>query len=153
MSTIPAALDALVALAVRAWPDVMVLDGGPTVDVDKDVIAIGYSGSSSEPDVRNTLAREQLDMEPDLERYDVMCMASAWRGDAHRGGKPDAQTVRRRAFELLAGIRAELADDSRLGGTVMMARMSTVDVVADQTPAGPVCTIRFQIHIDAFTAA
>lgn len=153
MSTIPAALDALVALAVRAWPDVMVLDGGPTVDVDKDVIAIGYSGTVSEPDVRNTLAREQLDMEPDLERYDVMCMASAWRGDAHRGGKPDAQTVRRRAFELLAGIRAELADDSRLAGTVMMARMSTVDVVADQTPAGPVCTIRFQIHIDAFTAA
>lgn len=151
MSTIPAALDALVALAERAWPDVQVLDGGPTVEVRNDVIAIGYSGSATEPDVRSTLAREQLDMQPDLERYDVMCMVSAWRGDAHRSGRPDARTVRERAFELLAGVRDELARDSRLGGTVMLARMSTLDVVADQTKAGPVCTIRFVVHVDAFT--
>ncbi|MFG3439933.1 hypothetical protein ACGF0J_22020 [Nonomuraea sp. NPDC047897] len=151
MSTIPAALDALVALAERAWPDVQVLDGGPTVEVRNDVIAIGYSGSATEPDIRSTLAREQLDMQPDLERYDVMCMVSAWRGDAHRGGRPDARTVRERAFELLAGVRDELARDSRLGGTVMMSRLSTIDVVADQTKAGPVCTIRFIVHIDAFT--
>lgn len=153
MSTIPAALDALVALAKRAWPDVMVIDGGPTVDVDPDVIAIGYSGSPSEPDVRNTLAREQLDMEPDRESYDVMCMASAWRGDAHRDGKPDSRTVREKALQLLAGLRDELARDSRLGGTVMMARMSTLDMMTDQTSKGPVCTIRFAIHIDAFAAA
>lgn len=153
MSTIPAALDALVALAVRAWPDVQVIDGGPTVNVQKDVIEIGYSGSTSEPDVRSTLTREQLDMEPDMERYDVMCMVSAWRGDAHRAGKPDAHTTRTRAFELLGGIRTELGRDSRLGGTVMMARLSTLDVIAEQTPDGPVCTVRFQVHIDAFTAA
>ncbi len=151
MSTIPAALLALVALAERAWPDVQVLDGGPTTNVEPDVIEIGYSGSSSEPDVRSTLSREQLDMQPDLERYDVMCMVSAWRGDAHRGGRPDARTTRERAFELLAGIRAELAKDSRLGNTVMMARMSTLDMIADQTKEGPVCTVRFVVHIDAFT--
>lgn len=153
MSTIPAALDALVAAASQAWPDVQVLDGGPTTEVSDDVIAIGYSGSPSEADVRSTLTREQLDMQPDLESYDVSCMASAWRGDARRDGRPDAQTVRRRAFELLAGIRAELARDSRLGGAVMMARMSTLDMVADQTQAGPVCTVRFAVHIDAFAAA
>ncbi|MFI6732113.1 hypothetical protein ACIBI9_04200 [Nonomuraea sp. NPDC050451] len=153
MSTIPAALDALVTLAKRAWPDVQVLDGGPTVEVRDDVIAIGYSGSESQPDVQSTLAREQLDLEPDMERYDVMCMASAWRGDAHRDGQPDAQTVRNRAFELLAGLRDELARDSRLGGTVMMARLSTLDVTGDQTHNGPVCTVRFQVHIDAFAVA
>src|SRR5688500_12836364 len=109
MSTIPAALDALVALAERAWPDVQVLDGGPTNRVQPDVIEIGYSGSPGQPDVQSTLTREQLDMQPDLERYDVMCMASAWRGDAYRGGKPDARTTRVRAFELLDGIRKELA--------------------------------------------
>ncbi|MEU4578929.1 hypothetical protein [Nonomuraea sp. NPDC023979] len=153
MSTIPGALDALVALAERAHPDVQVLDGGPTVEVRDDVIAIGYSGSPSEPDIRSTLAREQLDMEPDREAYDVMCMASAWRGDAHRDGRPDSRTVRVRAFELLAGIRDELGRDPRLGETVMMARMSTLDVVADQTKAGPVCTVRFVIHIDAYAVA
>lgn len=153
MSTIPAALDALVAAAVRAWPEVQVLDGGPTTEVSTDVIAIGYSGSTTEPDVRSTLTREQLDMQPDLERYDVMCMASAWRGDAHRDGRPDAQTVRRRAFELLEGFRRELAEDPRLGGTVMMARLSALDMVADQTGDGPVCTVRFIVHIDAFTEA
>ena len=153
MSTIPAALDALVALAERAHPDVQVLDGGPTVEVKDDVIAIGYSGSENQPDVQSTLTREQLELEPDLERYDVMCMASAWRGDAHRDGKPDARTVRVRAFELLAGFRDELARDSRLGGVVMLAWLSTLEVVADQTKKGPVCTIRFQVHIDAFAVA
>lgn len=153
MSTIPAALDTLVALAKRAWPDVQVLDGGPTVEVRDDVIAIGYSGSESQPDVRSTMTREQLDLDPDMERYDITCMASAWRGDAHRGGEPDARTTRVRAFQLLAGIRAELARDSRLGGTVMMARISTLDVVADQSKYGPVCTVRFVIHVDAYAAA
>ena len=154
MSTIPAALDALVALAERAWPDdVMILDGGPTVIVEDDVIAIGYSGSTSEPDVRSTMTREQLELDPDRESYDVMCMASAWRGDAHRGGRPDAQTVRNRAFALLAGLRDELARDSRLGGAVTMARMSTIDVVLDQSKSGPVCTVRFQVHIDAYAVA
>ena len=153
MSTIFAAFDVLVALAERAWPDVQVLDGGPAVEVRDDVIAIGYSGSESEPDVRSTMSREQLDMQPDLERYDVMCMASAWRGDAHRGGRPDAQTVRNRAFAFLAGIRDELARNPRLGGAVMLARMSTLDVLADQTPSGPVCTVRFVVHVDAFVAA
>lgn len=153
MSTIPAALDALVGLAERALPDVQVLDGGPTVEVRDDVIAIGYSGSPSEADVRNVLSREQLELDPDRESYDVMCMASAWRGDAHRDGKPDARTVRVRAFELLSAVREELAHDSRLGGTVMLARLTTLDVTADQTKYGPVCTIRFQIHIDAFSVA
>jgi hypothetical protein len=151
VSSIPAAIDALVALAERAHPDVQVLDGGPTVEVKDDVIAIGYSGSVSEPDVRTTMTVEQLAMEPDRESYDVMCMASAWRGDAHRGGKPDSRTVRERAFELLAGIRDELAKNSRLDGAVMMARMSTLDVVLDQTKAGPVCTIRFVVHVEAYT--
>ncbi|MGR6922553.1 hypothetical protein ACU635_50580 [[Actinomadura] parvosata] len=153
MSTIPAALDALVALAERVDPDVQVLDGGPTVEVRDDVIAIGYSGSASQPDIQSRLTGEQLEVQPDHEAYDVWCMFSAWRGDAHRGGRPDAQTVRRRAFELLNGFRSELARDSRLGGTVMMARLSLVDVVADQTRNGPVCTIRAQVHIDAFVVA
>lgn len=152
MSTIPAALNALVALAEQV-PDVQVLDGAPTTQTRADVIVIGYSGTPSEPDVRSTLTREQLDMEPDLERYDVMCMASAWRGQAHRDNRPDARTVRDRAFELLAAFRAALAEDSRLGDLVMMARMSTLDVIADQTEGGPVCTIRFQVHVDAYTAA
>lgn len=154
MSTIPVALDALVAAAERAWPDVQVLDGGPTVQVDDDTIAIGYSGSPADPDVRSTMTREQLDMQPDLERYDVTCMASAWRGDAYDAdGKPDSRTVRLRAFELLAGLRSELARDPRLGGSVMMTRLSTLDMVLDQTQAGPVCTIRFVVHVDAFTEA
>jgi hypothetical protein len=153
VSSIPAAIDALVALAERAWPDVQVLDGGPTVEVRDDVIAIGYSGSAAEPDVRSTMTAEQLTMEPDRESYDVMCMASAWRGDAHRGGRPDARTVRERAFELLAGIRDELAKNSRLDGAVMMARMSTLDYVIDQSKAGPVATVRFQVHIDAYAGA
>ncbi|MER7126745.1 hypothetical protein [Micrococcus luteus] len=130
-----------------------VLDGGPTVEVRDDVIAIGYSGSPEEPDVRNALTREQLDVQPDLERYDVVCMASAWRGDAYRDGQPDTRTTRLRAFELVDGVRRELAEDPRLGGVVMMARLSALDMVADQTGSGPVCTVRFTVHVDAFTEA
>ncbi len=154
MSTIPATLDRLVALAEAAWPDVQRLDGGPTTQIEDDVICIGYSGVTGEADVRSTMTTEQLEMQPDLEQYDVMCLVSAWRGDAHDAdGQPDARTTRARAFELLSGLRAELASDSRLGGTVMQARMSTVDVVQDQTPGGPVCTIRFSVHVIAFSEA
>lgn len=152
MSTIPAALAALVALAKRALPAVQVLDGGPTTNVERDVVEIGYSGETGVPDVRSTLTREQLDMQPDLERYDVMCLVSSWRGDAQRDGQPDARTTRERAFDLLNGIRMELARDPQLGRAVMMARLSTLDMTADQTADGPVCTIRFVVHIDAFTA-
>ncbi len=154
MSTIPAALDRLVAIARAAWPDVQVLDGGPTTQIEDDVICIGYSGNTDDLDVRSTMTSEQLEMQPDLERYDVMCMVSAWRGDAHDAdGHPDARTTRNRAFELLAGLRAELARDSRLGGTVMQARMSTLDMMADQTQAGPVCTVRFVVHVIAYSEA
>lgn len=153
MSTIPAAIDALVAAAERAWPKVQVLDGGPTTDVRDDTIAIGYSGSSEDVDVRSTVTQEQLEMQPDLERYDVMCMVSAWRGSAHRDGRPDAKSTRDHAFELLRGIGHELARDPQLGGAVGLARMATVDVMADQTQAGPVCTIRFVVSIAAFSVA
>ncbi len=154
MSTIPAALDALVAAAQRAWPNVQVLDGGPTVQVEDDSIAIGYSGVTGEPDVRSTMTAEQLEVQPDLERYDVMCLASAWRGDSHDAdSKPDARTTRLRAFDLLVGLREELARDPRLGGTVMQARTSTLDMIADQTEAGPVCTVRFAVHVIAFSEA
>ncbi len=154
MSTIPDVLDALVALARAAWPGVQVLDGGPTVRVEGDAIAVGYSGVIGEADVRSTLTSEQLELQPDLERYDVLGMASAWRGDAYDAdGNPDARTTRLRAFELLGGLRAALAADSRLGGTVMQARMSTLDMIADQSPSGPVCTVRFVVSVIAFAEA
>lgn len=153
MSTIPAAIDALVAAAERAWPKVQVLDGGPTIEVRDDTIAIGYSGSSEDVDVRSTMTQEQLETQPDLERYEVMCLLSAFSGSAHRNGRPDAKSTRDRAFELLRGIGRELARDPDLGGAVGLARMATVDVMADQTPMGPVCTIRFVVSVAAFSVA
>lgn len=143
-STIPAVIDELVARARLALPAVQVLDGQPTTDTEPDVIAIGFTGSPGEAAVEATEDRAQLSVSPDRERYDVTCLASAWRGD------DDAPAVRLRAFELLETVRAELQRDSTLGGLVLSARLAVVAFAQEQTSQGAVATIRFAVRVDAF---
>ena len=60
-STVPAVLDALVALAraVLTPERVQVLDGGPHRDTEPDVVAIGFTGDPGEACVTDTRTRER----------------------------------------------------------------------------------------------
>jgi hypothetical protein len=144
-STIPACLDALVGAVQSALPGVQVIDGQPAIEVEGDVVCIGFTGQPGEAAVTSTLTREVYARSPDREQYDIACLASSWRGDVN------PKVVRDRAFELLDAVSGVLAADQTLGGTVLRARLSAEMVGQEQTSEGAVCTVGFTVHCDAFT--
>ncbi|MGH3097897.1 MAG: hypothetical protein ACRDMV_18095 [Streptosporangiales bacterium] len=143
MSTIPAALGAL--LSVSASTGVQTLDGPPVAasQVDPDVILIGFTGQPGEPAVGANLDVAGY-TETDRESYDVTCIASSWRGDT------GMQTVRARVFAILDDLAAALDGDPTLGGAVTRARLTVAAVSLDQINEGAAATVQFTIHVDAF---
>ncbi len=150
VSTIPACLDALVALARAALPDARVSDGQP-FELALDMICIAFTGVRLEPSVYSTLTQEQMATDPSRESYDVVSLASSLRGDVTETGDVPAKPVRDRVFELVGAIAARLALDPTLGEVVMRARLSVVDFVQMQTDEGAAATLRFTVHVDAYT--
>lgn len=148
VSTVPAVLDAMVARFAAAFPDVQVLDGGPVRDtvLEGDLICVGFTSVLGEPAVEDTRTREQMSSDPDRESYDVTSICSSWQGE-----QKDPKLVRDRAYEILDAIAAELANDQTLGGLCMRARLTTHLFAPEQTMKGAVATIRFEIHVDAYT--
>jgi hypothetical protein len=145
-STIPAALDALVAAARRALPGVQVADGQPAEDIADDLMAIGYASDPEEPVVESTLTQEQATRDPDHESYEVSCEAWSWQGH-----EVDATPVRDRVFAMFSALAAELADDPTLGGVVGQARLSTQAFAQGQSSMGAVAGCRFTVAVDAWT--
>ncbi len=146
VSTAPAVLDAMVVRFTAALPDVEVLDGGPVREYEDDLVCVGFTSVPGEPTVEDTRTREQMTTDPDRESYDVTSICSSWQGN-----QTDAKKVRDRAYEILDAIAAELASDQTLGGLVMRARLISHLFQQEQTLKGAVATIRFVIHVDAFT--
>ncbi len=142
-STIPAVLDALLVSWTVALPGVQVVDGQPLAP-EPDVVCVAFTGLPGEPSVEATLDLEQLATSPDRERYDVVCVASALRGDT------DPQAVRARAFALVETVRADVQRDPTLGGLVMSARLAVLSLTAQQTQAGAEVVVQFRVRIDAF---
>lgn len=154
VSTVPAVLDSLVALAEVAVsgkqlpkrPPVQVLDGGPHKDTAPEVIAIGFTGIAGEAAVENTRTVEQMAADPTREQYDVTNLASSWLGD-----QKDPKLVRDRCYELIDALADEIARDQTLGGLLMRARVSSQLLAPEQTSKGAVATVRFIVHCDGFT--
>lgn len=154
-STVPAALDALIAMAARALPEVQVTDGAPVGDVADDVVAIGTTGRPGEVAVEESRTEARL-AGRDGEAYDVSCVASSW-----RGAETDFKPVRDALFGMLDALAAEIAVDRTLGGAVAHASMRVVTYFQDQTGAaddegtpsgsGAVATAQFIVHVEAFT--
>lgn len=145
ISTVPAVLDALAARWAAALPDVQVSDGQP-VATENDLIAVGFNEVPGEPAVNSTRTREQLAAEPDRESYDVSCIASTFDGGT------EFKPIRDRVYELVNAAATDLAEDDSLGGLVMQARVTADDLIQEQTEAGAVATVRFTVHVDAFTS-
>ena len=145
ISTVPAVLDALAARWTAALPDVQVSDGQP-VSTDHDLIVVGFHDVPGEPSVTSTRTREQLAAQPDRESYDVSCIASTFTGGT------EFKPIRDRVYELVNAAATDLAEDDSLGGLVMQARVTADDLIQEQTEAGAVATVRFTVHVDAFTS-
>lgn len=150
MTTVPAALTALVELARSRAVDlqlpgkrpVRVVDG-PWLDrpSEEDVIAIGWIPDEGEA-VEFTDALAGLGSSQ--ESYDVTCLASSWSGDT------DIPARRARVDTLIEAVRAGLKADQTLGGTVTRARLATLSLNQWQLPKGCEVAVAFVVHIDAF---
>lgn len=147
VSTVPGVLDELVRAVTLALPEVQVIDGQPVRDTERDMVMLGFTGIPYEPAVEITSTREQLTAKPIREQYDITCLASAW-----PGGNTEAKPARDRAYELVDAIVDEISRDKTLGKRVMSARVSTAALSQGQTDRGAAATVRFVIHIDAFTS-
>jgi hypothetical protein len=146
VSTIPAALDALVANFTAALPGVQVLDGQPVVDLADEVVVVGWQ--MERLSVTATFARQDAGT-TDRETYDVAGLVSVVSGDT--ATKP----VRDRAFEIYADLVAELRRDQTLGGVCMRARplvvaVDQVQAEGDESMGGASVTIAWVVSIDAF---
>ncbi|GII89626.1 hypothetical protein Ssi03_76160 [Sphaerisporangium siamense] len=144
ISTIPAVIDALVALVRAALPGVQVVDGQP-MSSDRDIVCIAFTGEPGEAAVESTRAVEQLALEPDRESYTITCLASSLRGDA------DAKASRDRAYGLVDTIASAIAADPRLDGAVTYTRLATESLTQQQTQNGAEATVRFLVAVEAFT--
>jgi hypothetical protein len=146
VSTVPAVLDALVALVRRVLPDAQVFDGLPTDEMQGDLVMVGFAFPPGTAAVTDTRTRQQYAASPDTESYDVANLVCAW-----PGGETDLKTARDRAFAMVNALGAGLADDPLLGGLVKRARISADSYIPEQTDSGASATVPVTVHIDANT--
>lgn len=147
-STVPAALDGLVAI----WTDATDLQGvkiidGPTVSGGlKEALIAGWEGDDGTEAVAGQLASGGLALAPSREQYTINCAAMAL-----RGGTRQMQSARARAYELFAAAAEALAADKTLRGAVMTARLGSMTLTQTQDSRGCVATVVFGVDVDAMT--
>jgi hypothetical protein len=142
VSTIGPVLDALVALARTALPQVQVFDGPPTEEMRGELVMIGWGGPD-QPGVTSTRSRQQYATAPDTESYDVACLLCCWLGES------DLKAARDGVMALLDALGAALAANPRLGGLVKRCRISAETYVPEQTTDGAAATLLVTFHVDA----
>lgn len=142
MSSVPAALTALVTLATTALPGVSVWDG-PPLEEAADLLMVGYSGEDDAPAVTVTADPADLGGASCWEDYDVACELSCATGDQA------LTATRARLFGFFAALKSALAVDQKLGGVVARAYVSQWSLVQALTATGTVVGVRFTVHVQA----
>lgn len=142
MSTIPAALTALVQLVTVSLPGVRVEDG-PWLNrpEEPDVVVVGWTpDEGTAVEMADTIAG----LGSSAESYDVTCLASSWSGET------DMAARRARVDAMVEAVRGGLRIDHTLGGVVTRARVGTVSLDQFQTDAGCEAAVVFTVRVDAF---
>lgn len=143
-STVPATITAIIA-AFQASPDLAttkVFDGPPVTSSAPDLVSVGYDG---ENDVAVTVLTDPEGLgSRALERYEVLCAASATNGS-------DLAAARTRAYALYGACLAALATDQTLGRVVMRAMAGSASLHQSRTSRGAAATVTFSIAVEAFT--
>lgn len=141
---IPDALDALCDLwSGLAIAGLQVIDGPPW-DVSGDFLAVGWDRSDS-PSVSMTSTPFTAGMGRGREGFDVSNLLSLWLGDE----ATSIRVVRRQLFTTYKALTSALTTDRTLGGAVMSAWPSDLDMTPDINEAGQYVDLRFTVHCDA----
>lgn len=147
-STIPAAIDALLALARTALPAVTVHDGVPVTVGTKDYLCVGYDPDSdlAVEFTQVAAAMRGLAGHTRREEYDVLCQLVAYSGDVKMG------TRRTSAFALLAPIEDALRLNPSLSGALGSggtAQLGGGQLAQVQTDKGAYIDLRFRVTCKA----
>lgn len=150
-SSVPAALDAILALATAALPDIPVLDGPPRVKLPRDVVCVGYDGSDETAGQGADVTITHSTMGPRRqEEYDVPVFVLCWRAGAGPGGQDfSAKPARDAAYSIVDALYDAVRTDHTLGGTVLDARMSTATLQQAQLPEAVSAAVLCNVHIRA----
>lgn len=150
---VPAAMDAFLArLRATSRLDYLVdgvparvrVDDGPPIRGldDPDAIGIGMTVQ----DVQAAQGTVQHGYGSRTEQFDVSCAIDSWTGN------PDDLASRRvRAYELLAVVTSELAEDPTLAGTVIWARITRHTYRPYTGEDGAGVLLEFAVRMDAET--
>lgn len=140
-SSIPAAIDYLVSAATAAFPDVLVLDGGPrSTDQQsfQDIVSIGWDGDeqmatpAAEGDQDFAGLNRALTRNED---YRLTCSILHWDGTENYKGARDGAFGMLATFEkLLRGYPPNGTGDTSLGGAVLWSHVAG-GVALNYTPA------------------
>ncbi|MGH3496315.1 MAG: hypothetical protein ACRDP1_02470 [Nocardioidaceae bacterium] len=137
-SRVAEVVDALLALAASALPDLQVIDGpaaGSAVLVDEDVLQV--AGGS--PAVLVDQVREPGLSRGRVETARVMCVLSCI------AGMTETKTVRDRCKAALDALAQALRDDGTLGGVVDAATLGQTMEWHTLQSDGAVCEVLFEV--------
>ena len=141
MSTVPAAMDALVQRVRNRLPNVQVTDGAPLpAATELEYVAVGHAIEADAV----VMDVQPAGLEAERESYTIACLIDVTNGDEVLG------PVRARAFELYDAFRAAIDSDRSLGGVVTEARIESVSADQQQNPKGASASIALTVRISAF---
>lgn len=151
-SSVPGVIDALVVVLARAMTQdadlagVVVRDGPqPGQESAGQVLAVGWSGGTSDTDAVAQLAPEGLSLTPDREQTVVRCAAAVLDGTGDMGA------ARRLAYRMLATGGAAIDADHTLGSLVLRAMVGAHSLTQQQTGSGAQAIVVFEVAVDAYT--
>lgn len=142
MSSVPAAIDALVATLERELRPVRIIDGPATSGVQGDAIWVGITPDDPSTDAPDFVAG----LGKTREAFEIRCLARSWSGSA------DVAAQRRRAYDLVRRVREVLRADPTLGGAVMLARVAgTLYAPYFDADGRLVVDVIFRVAVTAFS--
>jgi len=147
--TAPAAILGLVAAFGRepGLAGVEIHDGpAVTASAALEAVIVGWYGIKGDAlAVEAEITSAGLTAHPGREVYAILCAVMV------RDGSGDIAAARARAYALVSSCGSAIANDQKLGGAVMLARLGRVSLAQSQDPQGALAVIEFTVPCDAFT--
>lgn len=147
VSVFPALVDALVAQATTALPNVLVLDGEGNTDDPGDFLMIGTNSADGEGMVASGSSRQEKRATGPIfeETGEVNCLALSWNGDGNQKAARDA------AFTIAEAVSTLCRTNTNLGvANIVWTRYGAQTTPLQiQSDDGALCIVEFTVAYQA----
>jgi hypothetical protein len=142
VSTVPAAIDAVIAAVRAALPGVQVWDGPPVGDEEDVRVVIGWSRNRPVTSVSRT--DETFETTTGItERYDIPGAAISYSGD------PDLKPRRDAVYALVEAIAGAVAVDAAIGALNATASLTVENLTQEKAGTGVQALCDFTVTVIA----